>query len=375
MIKHYFDWTATTPVLQNALDEYCRISSEFIGNPSSVHSEGIRAKSKLNELRKRTAAAIGSEPDEIFFTSGGTESDSIIMNSPLTQPVPGHIITTGIEHSAVLEHKKTLENHGWIVTSLNCPSGYINPAQLEKNLNSKTKLVCIMAVNNVTGTVQPIIECVDIIRNFEKNNGRKIHIHCDAVQALGKTEFCLKNLDIDSAAFSSHKFGGPRGIGILFNRNKSINSLSKGGGQEYGLRPGTENLPAIAAMVTALESSLSGFEENYSTVMHFRRIVEDAVLEKGYTLLSPSCASSNRFSPYIITFSVKPTPSEVYIRMMDDKGFCMSSGSACSSNSRGKAESVLSAMNIDPLNRMSAIRVSLSQLNTEQEVKELAKEL
>ncbi|MBQ4500759.1 MAG: aminotransferase class V-fold PLP-dependent enzyme, partial [Spirochaetales bacterium] len=166
-----------------------------------------------------------------------------------------------------------------------------------------------------------------------------------------------------------------RGVGILYCRNKAVLALSRGGGQEKGLRPGTENLAGICAMDAQLAVALSALQIKHDEILAFRTKIEESVLSSGYTLISPSCKSGREFSPYIINICAKPIPSEVFLRIMADKGFCLSSGSACSSNSKGKAESVLTAMNVDPSSRMSSIRISMGYGTTADEVDELCRAL
>ncbi len=365
---HYFDWSATTPISESALEVYAEVSRSYPGNPSSSHALGLEAKNRLEEERKHIASLLNVSPSTVFFTSGGTESDSIVLSSLLNSPVPGTVLTSAIEHSAVLEFRNTLQNNGWKFISLRCPGGYLAPEAVREALSPEVRMLCIMSVNNVTGTVQNLNEIVSVVRAYSKETGRNIHIHCDAVQSIGKLPFDILLSDIDSCAISAHKFFGPRGVGILYNRNKGLLSLSKAGGQEKGMRGGTENLPGICAMGKALEEALSSLEENYRTVLRYRKMVEEAVLECGYTVLSPLSDSGQAFSPYILNISVKPLPSEVYLRILGDKGFCLSAGSACSTNSRGKAESVLEAMQIKPQDRMSSIRISICAKNTEEEV-------
>ena len=372
---HYFDWTATSPMGQKALEVYSDITVKYIGNPSSTHPLGVLAKERLEAERSSIAAMLGTRTEYIYFTSGGTEADSIVLSSLLNSPSPGEIITTGIEHAAILEWKNALESHGWKFTALRCPKGYLDPDALKEALNEKVRMVAVMKVNNVAGTILDTKSVVRIVRDYEKTIGRKIHIHCDAVQALGKIAFSPEVEDLDSAAFSAHKFCGPKGVGILYNRNKAIASLSRAGGQEKGLRGGTENLAGICAMGAQLKEIIPNLEAYYSKVLAYRGKIQEAALVAGYTLISPSNDSELEFSPYIINICVKPIPSEVFLRVMADKGFCLSSGSACSSNSRGKAESVLAAMNIDSKDRMSSIRISLSYLNTDNEVDLLCKAL
>ena len=372
---HYFDWTATSPMGQKALQVYSDVASRYIGNPSSTHPLGAEAKNRLETERAAVASMLGTSAANIYFTSGGTESNSIVLSSLLNSPAPGEIITTGIEHAAVLEWKKTLESHGWTFTALRCPGGYLDPAALRDALNDKVRMVAFMKVNNVTGTVLDTASLVRVVRDYEKTIGRRIHIHCDAVQALGKIPFFPEKEDIDSASFSAHKFCGPRGVGILYCRSKAVLALSRGGGQEKGLRPGTENLAGICAMDAQLAVALSALQTKHDEILAFRTKIEESVLSSGYTLISPSCKSGREFSPYIINICAKPIPSEVFLRIMADKGFCLSSGSACSSNSKGKAESVLTAMNVDPSSRMSSIRISMGYGTTADEVDELCRAL
>lgn len=365
---HYFDWTATSPMSEHALDEYARCARIYTGNPSSTHPLGQEAAKRLEEERSLTASMLGARAKEVFFTSGGTESDSIVISSLLKSPTPGEIVMTAMEHSAVLEWRKTLESCGWKVTTLPCPGGYIPMQALGEALNERVRMVCAMKVNNVTGTVQDTKAVARLIREREAQYGRKIHFHCDAVQALGKIPFRLEDEDIDSAAFSAHKFNGPRGVGILYERNPSVTSLSRGGGQEKGLRPGTENLAGICAMNAALSDALDALGPRYDEILAFRTKIEDNLKDIGIAMISPSYSSGQDFSPYIVCVSVKPVPSEVFLRVMSDKGFCLSAGSACSSNSKGKAEGVLAGMNVEPMDRRSSIRISFGCGTTNEEV-------
>lgn len=363
---------------RHAIDVYSETACKYIGNPSSTHPLGQEAKARLDEERAHIAGLLGVKAKDVYFTSGGTESDSIVLSSLLQSPSPGEIITTGIEHSAVLEFRKTLENAGWKFTAIRCPGGYLNLEDLRAALNDKVRMVCLMKVNNVTGTVLDTVGAVKIVREYSRQIGRPIHIHCDAVQALGKIPFNPEQEDLDSAAFSAHKFCGPRGVGILWCRSKAISSLSRGGGQEKGLRAGTENLAGICAMGAALEDITSSIESNYNKVYSYRESLVSAVRECGFKIISPvECGpfESPKASPYILNISVRPVPSEVFLRVMSDKGFCLSAGSACSSNSRGKAESVLAAMNTDPMDRMSSIRISIGADNTDDQVQGLCNAL
>lgn len=366
---YYFDWTATTPISENSLNEYCKISRENFGNPSSNHIEGVKAKEILEKNRIKIAELMKVNPNYVYFTSGGTEADSIIIQSFLNSPSPGEILVSSIEHSAIQENKRIMEKFGWKFKFIPSPNGYLDLEALKNALNPKVRLVCVMKVNNVTGTIQNTNEISRIVREYEKTIGRKIHIHCDAVQALGKIPFYPSQESIDSAAFSSHKIYGPKGIGFLYNSNETIMSLSKGGGQESSLRPGTENLPAISAMTKAIEDCMVNIKSNYDKVLSLRNCFLKSISDTQIKVLSPIQDSC---SPYILCISVKPFPSEVFLRVMSDEGFCLSAGSACSSNKRGKAEQILTAMKYKEDDRLSAIRISFSYYNTEEEVKQLA---
>lgn len=365
---HYFDWTATSPMSERAIAQYADCARTYIGNPSSTHQLGAMASQRLEEERRLTASMIGARPRDVFFTSGGTESDSIVLSSLLKSPTPGEVIATGIEHSAVLEWRKTLESQGWTFRTIPCPGGYLSLDALEGAIGERTRMVCIMKVNNVTGTIQDTKGAAEVVRRKAAQYGRPIHLHCDAVQALGKIPFRLDEEDLDSAAFSAHKFNGPRGVGVLYSRNPSVTALSRGGGQEKGLRPGTENLAGICAMNAALEDATAALEERSREILVFRGKIEDTLREVGIRMISPSCRSDLAFSPYILCASVNPVPSEVFLRVMSDKGFCLSAGSACSSNAKGKAEGVLAAMNVEPMDRRSSIRISFGSGTTEEEV-------
>ncbi len=391
---HYFDWTSTTPISSGALKEYVDASLSFYANASSLHNAGIKVAEKLRECREMFASLLKTKSEYVFFTSGGTESNAIILNSLIANAsvFSSHgsngessadsssvkeILCTGIEHPAISEYKGILQKFGYKFTTLHCPKGYLDLDKLRKALNPSVKMVCIMAVNNVTGTVQPLSEAIKIIREYSASAGKRIHIHSDAVQAGGKTPFHPEVMDLDSASFSAHKFYGPKGTGLLYCRNKNILSLSKAGGQERGLRGGTENTPGILSMCYALNDALANVSEHSSCVESHRRYLERALLESGFQLLSPASPENPArqemlFTPYILCVCVPGIPSEVFLRIMNDKGFCLSANSACSASSKAKAESILAAMGFSPRERMSSVRISLSHLNTAEEVAMLA---
>jgi cysteine desulfurase len=362
----YFDNAATTPMSLEALQTYEKTATEYIGNPSALHKEGLEAKALLQQCRSSIANLLEVPSQSLVFTSGATESNSIILNNLVWTQRPGQVILSGIEHPSVAEYARLLRQLGWIVTSLNAPEGFVRTEDLKAALTDQTRLVICMLVNNVVGSIQNISELVGVVREYQTKTGRKIHFHTDAVQALGKIPFSLTGLNVDSASFSAHKFNGPRGIGILYTINPGLQSLSRGGEQENGLRPGTENLPAIAAMTTALENAFSSMEDHLRNVNEINALLRSELSE--FTILSPQKDSS----PYILNLSVAPLPSEVFARILYDNGFCISSGSACSNNSKQKGETVLSSMLIHSSDAKSSIRLSLGFNTTLPEARELS---
>jgi cysteine desulfurase len=235
-------------------------------------------------------------------------------------------------------------------------------------------MVCIMLVSNVLGTVQDIKAIARCLRAYQGEKGRRIHLHCDAVQGLGKIPLDLPGLDLDSATFSAHKFQGPRGTGILYLPGHTVEPLSRGGGQEFGIRGGTEHVAAIAAMNVALEESLANHEEKLRHAKALRNVLEHELAAFGrVALLSPSISGEASASPYICAIAVRDIPSEVCARVLDDRGFCVSSGSACSSNAPGKSNRLLVSTGISESDAKSTLRISFGYSTTEEEIRLLAR--
>ena len=357
----YFDNAATTRISRRALDAYNETSLGFWANPSSVHAPGLDAKKKLENERTAIAASMKVAPASLFFTSGATESIAATISS-LLFTTPGKIIISKIEHEAVASWLPLLRQYGWKTAELKARKGSVDPEELKEELTPDTKFVGIMAVNNVTGAIEPLQELVSVVREFERTSSkRRIFFFSDSVQALGKIDYSIKELDIDGASFSGHKINGPRGIGMLYLKNPaSFRPLSQAGGQEKGKRGGTENLPAISALRIAVEEWMDGQKEkNHRAAVMKERIVS-GLQELGYEILSPENSS-----PYIISFASK-LPSEVFTRMLSDKGVYVSSGSACSNNAK-KGENIIDAMGFGSKRAMGSIRISLSDDNTEEE--------
>lgn len=363
----YFDSAATTIMSRTALDVYQHVASTYIGNPSSLHAEGIKAKEKLEQSREDLAGLLSVAKENLTFTAGASEANAIIFNSLIWKLQKPHVIISNIEHSSTKEYGRLMKQLGWKVTTLDAPGGFIKAEDLRRALTKQTRLVSLMLVNNVVGTIQDIQALVAEVRAYEQEQGgRKIHFHTDATQAFGKIPFSLETLGVDSAAFSAHKFHGPKGVGFLYNRDPAIESLSRGGGQEAGLRPGTENLPGIASMVEAAKESIQKFSE------HEKQVKQINTLLRNRLSFLPTISPEKACSPYILNVATNNLPSEVFTRMLYDKGFCVSSGSACSNNAKQKGEGVLESMQIAPSLAKSSIRISFSADTTIEEAEALA---
>ncbi len=365
----YFDNAATTMMSKKSIESYTNTALLFPGNPSSNHRLGEKAKEELERRRDHIASILGVDSSSLTFTSGATESISLFFSSLLWLE-KGRVIISRIEHEAVSSWSGYLKKQGWDVVSLKTKGGFVDKNELKALLTPETRAVFIMSVNNVVGTIEPIEELVKTVRDFEKSINHRIYFFSDSVQALGKTDLNLKKWDIDGASFSAHKINGPRGVGLLYAKNPNmIRPLAKAGGQENQRRGGTENLPAIAAFDTALSE---WYEEKDEIEKRARAIKE--YLIKELEALKLKILSPENSSPFILSFEA-PLPSEVFTRILMDKGICVSAGSACSNNAKGKTENVLEAMGIKNQSARKAIRVSLGRTTTIEEAKELSKAL
>ena len=363
----YFDNAATTPLSERAAKAYIDTSSLFPGNPSSIHRLGMKAKDELERRRKHMASLLAVDERNLIFSSGATESISIFFSSLLWME-KGTIVVSRIEHEAVTSWMPFLKKQGWNIVKIKAKGGFVTPEELYSSLTPDTKLVAIMAVNNVTGAIEDTKGLVACVRKYEKENGRKILFFSDSVQALGKTGLDLKGSDVDGASFSAHKINGPRGVGLLYVKNPDIiRPIAPAGGQERGHRGGTENLPAIAAFDEALTEWMDNRDKDEERIGRYNTMVRDALTKLGLEIISPENAS-----PYILSI-ISPLPSEVFTRMLMDKGFCVSSGSACSNNAKGKSEGILEAMGIRNEKAKRAIRISMGRDTKEEDVINLCK--
>ncbi len=369
----YLDWAATTPPYPEAIDTMSNIMKEYYGNPSSAHKPGLKSKEILEQSRSKCANLLNCEAEKIIFTSGGTESNNMVIYSLLRARDKGEIILCGLEHPASALPALNMGKMGAKVKQLNPDSnGIISPLKLKKAINEKTRMVLIMLLNNETGVIQPLQDLISVVRDAEKEFDRTIHFHSDMVQALGKIPVDLKRYDVDSASFSAHKFGGPRGTGILYLK-KDKEFLFLGGGQERGLRPGTENIASIASMTTALELSLN---ENHETVERLMDLLISEIKGIPNSNILPTARENmtNMFCPHILSLSFPPVPGEVLARVLNGKGFAISTGSACSSNKKSKT-AALTVMGYDKRITFSSIRISIGRDTTELDIRTFIKAL
>ncbi len=364
---HYFDWAATSPADEDILKEAVEATLQNWGNPSSSHEVGKKAHGLLEEARERAAKALGLPASSIYFTSGGTESDQIPLLAQLCKPAKGTVLISSIEHPAVREQAFALKNCGWNVVQLPVDkNGIVTPESVTGCLTSDTTLVCIMAVNNETGSIQPIYEIADAITAWAADK-RKPKLHVDCVQAAGKIQLNLAYPGIDSAALSSHKICGPRGIGILYMKD-TIDVFLRGGGQEKGIRSGTENVLGALAFSLALERYYN--KEKPELEAASAKFVEDLSKLKGCTLVPPGrLQAPELFSPYVVQAAFDHIPGNVMLRALDSKGFYISTGSACSSKKNKRP--VLEAMHITPQLSENAVRFSFGPHTTPAAIGEL----
>ena len=367
--EHYFDWAATTPPDQDILKESLEITMKNWGNPSSVHQIGKNAKSVLEETRANVAKTLGVKTENIYFTSGGTESDQIPLLSVMTKPLCGTVLISSIEHPAIREQAYAMKHCGWKIKELPTDKyGIIQPQTVVDYLTDDTMLVCIMAVNNETGVIQPIYEIADALTQASKNK-RRPKFHVDCVQAAGKIQLNLSHNGIDSAAISSHKICGPRGIGILYLKDK-LEPFLKGGGQENNIRSGTENVFGAVAISKCLERYYNKDNSEFSKIS--QDFVNQLSQLKGCTIIPQTrLEKPELFSPFVIQAAFSKIPGNVMLRALDSEGFSISTGSACSSKKNNRP--VLEAMHINNDLRETSVRFSFGPHTTQKAVSELFK--
>ena len=365
----YLDWAATSVPDPEILKETAEKAAETYGNPSSRHSEGLKAKHILDKSRKMCASALSVSGKNIIFTSGGTESNNIVLLSLLRKKKRGKVIVSSIEHPAVSEPCRILKEAGFQIIKVNPETnGIVRPESFLKHLDSDVQMASLMLVNNETGAIQPVRETAEKIKIFAASNNVKIHFHCDAVQGIGKVKFNASDKNIDTVSLSAHKFTGPRGTGLLIV-NSSLMPLYSGGGQESGIRPGTENVSGIYGTALALEKACLRFDEREVKSRKLLSVLFKRVSAiKGAEIIPDVRTADDRnFSPYILNLTFPNVPAEVLTRVLSDRGFCISAGSACSSINK-KHSDTLSAMKIDNKKAFSAVRISTGFTTSEKDI-------
>ena len=435
----YLDWAATARPDPKIIEEMAKAALEYPGNPSSPYPEGKAARAALEESRRNCAEVLGAAPEQIAFTSGGTEANAIILLSRLLSHEPGTVLISGLEHPSVAEPARALVSQGWTVKDIPPEAdGRIAPKRLASLLekNPDTRLVAVMGVNNETGAVMPLNDLAAVIRSYTSgipagerpelaegarssregrpgslegaaspseaaptlpgSNGsrpvpqrgasptpvasprpaaahassrRPIHFHADLVQAVGKISVNLAELDVDSAAVSAHKIRGPRGVGLLYHRNPQFDAFIRGGGQEHGVRPGTENVAGAVALARALTkwgrpdtavAELGDWLLTELDSIESSRIVPE--------VRGRSAETRSHFAPGIIAVAFPPVPGEVLARVLAESGYAVSTGSACSNNKKGKLPKAMVAMGVAKPVATGMIRVSLGPATTREEL-------
>lgn len=376
----YLDNSATTKVYPEVVSLVTKIMSEDYGNPSSMHNKGVEAEKYVTDATKQIAKALKVQEKEIFFTSGGTESDNLALigSCEANKRAGMHVITTKIEHPAILKTAEYLEKLGYEVEYLSVDKlGRISLDELKEKLRKDTILVSIMAVNNEVGSVEPIKEAGAII----KANNPQTLFHVDAVQGFGKVEILPKKMNIDMLSVSGHKIHGPKGIGILYiNEKVKIKPISFGGGQQKGMRNGTLNVPGIAGIGLAASMITADLEKEreylFSLKSYFLKEAEkiDRVKINGCEKDEEGNYKVTETAPHIMNISVVGLRSEVMLHALEEKGVYVSAGSACASHSK-KESSTLKSMGATPEEMDGALRFSMSVFTTKEELEHALKSL
>jgi cysteine desulfurase len=362
MKKIYFDNAASTPVDERVLEEMKPYFSEKFGNASSLHDFGIEAKEALERARERLSEVLQCEPEEIYFTSGGTESNNLALRGVMeaNKDKGNHLIVSAVEHPCIMQTAKYLESKGFKVTYLPVDEfGRVAFDDLKKAVTKKTVLVSIMTANHEVGSYNNL----DVLADFCA--GEDIFFHTDACQAFGKLPILPHALDIDLMTFSAHKINGPKGIGALFIRKGvPLDPIIFGGGHENGLRSGTENVAGAVGFAKAAELAIESHNQESERLTKLRDKLIEGVLKIPETRLNghPTSRLFNNAN-----FSFKYIEGEALLMRLNGRGIAISTGSACSSKSL-QASHVLLAMGLDPVQAHGSLRVSLGRFNTEEEV-------
>ena len=363
----YLDHAATSPLRPEAREAMLPFLDGHFGNPSGLYSLGRQAQAAVDTARATVAECLGARPTEVLFTSGGTESINAAMlgiaYAMRRAGAGNHIITTAIEHHAGLHVAQHLEELGFEVTLLGCDgSGRISIEEFRRALRPGTVLASVMLANNEVGTVQPIAAVSAVLREFAGQASHRVLLHTDAVQAPAWLPIDVDELGVDALSLSSHKFGGPKGSGVLYlRRSTPFMPLLHGGGQEMQKRAGTENVAGIAGAAAALEASTRGLGERQRTVRELRDRLRDGILERVPGSQVNGCQVN--CVPNNLNISFDGVESDVLVRLLDERGIAVSSGSACS-NSTWEPSHVLMAMGVPIRRAVGSIRFSLGEETT-----------
>jgi cysteine desulfurase len=366
MSEIYLDNCATTQPYPEVADKMAEMLRQNYGNPSSLHKKGQMAKAVLDEARGQVAQALGSSDDEIFFTSGGTESDNLAITGAwlAAKDKGNHIITTVAEHPAVTKTIRDMKRRGWKADYIPAPYGMLDLQALENALGEKTALVSVMLVNNETGSVFPVSE----VRKILDKKGSRALLHCDAVQGFGKIPFTAASLGADLITVSSHKIHGPKGAGALYIKNGTeIFAQIFGGGQEKGLRSGTEAMPAIAGFGEAVRIMFRNREVDIRHMSALRKYCLDS-LKKSFPDIQLNSPQDG--APHILNVSFPMVRNKDLMQYLSEHEIYVSTAAACKSN-HTRGPSVLESMGISREMAYSAIRISFCGKNTMREIDEL----
>lgn len=370
MSEIYLDNSATTRPYPEVTEKVVNMLTEIYGNPSSLHRLGAKSKFEIEKARQIVADTLEVTPEEIYFTSGGTESDNLaIMGACLANSNRGkRIVTTVAEHAAVTKTIRNLKKQGWEVEYVSAPGGQLDMEAMEKAIDEQTVLVSAMMVNNEIGCIFPINEIKTII----KRKRSPALLHCDAVQGFGKLPFTATSVGADLISLSAHKIHGVKGTGALYVK-KGINmyTIMFGGGQERGLRSGTESTPLIAAFGEAARLTFTNLSDDISYMTGLRDYCIQAIADK---LPRAVINSNNQGAPHIVNFSLPGIKNETVVHYLDGKGIYISSGAACKSN-HTRGPSVLESLGLSRALAESALRISFSPTNTKSDIDALIEAL
>lgn len=358
----YFDNSATTKPYNEVLESFLTVSNRYFGNPSSLHKLGVQSEKLLQQARIQMADLLSVKPSEVFFTSGGTESNNIaIKGAALLHKKKGrHIITSSVEHASVKATMEQLEQNGFEISILPVgEDGRVMAEQIEKEIRKDTILISVMHVNNEVGSVQPIKEIGEVLRKYPD-----ILFHVDAVQSIGKIPFNFKKERVDLVSISAHKFHGLKGTGALIVREGTrIAPILTGGKQECNLRSGTENVAGAVAMAKALRMTVEKSKNGVERMLEIQRMLRTSLSQiEGLSIHTPV----ENFAPHIVNFSIEGIKSEVLVHALEEKDIYVSTTSACSSKIKSPSHTLV-AMGVPSSSAESAIRISLSYDNTEKE--------